>query len=364
MGMGGYDIFRSRGSGSVWETPDNMGFPINSTDDDRFFQPFNNDQNGYYSITTEYKKKNIFYLTLTNPGLNKIYELSGNYSLKDTVVTFDESNAIYLLDRITGDTLDTGYPDMFNGKYNFIVAPGKFRLIYTGPRGFYPQTIDTSVVINSPERIINLKDIVLDKKPAIIYEKLDLSDIPTVAAIDSSILIKNLRVYDVTENDLQDTTILYYTVQVMALYNPVDISYFRYVSDIKVFYSETDLFYRYTTGIFANKGDAYAHRDDLINKGYPDDLFIKKVTRMSGEKPVPSQKYYTIQLTATSVPVDIKTVFAGLKGVTETQEIDGKYHYLYGRYTSSTEANTVMQRKQIMEFKDAFVREITVLIKK
>ena len=41
-----------------------MGFPVNSTDDDRFFQPFNNDENGFYSITTGYKKKEIFYITL------------------------------------------------------------------------------------------------------------------------------------------------------------------------------------------------------------------------------------------------------------------------------------------------------------
>jgi hypothetical protein len=366
--MGGYDIFRSNGSGSVWESPENMGFPINSTDDDRFFQPFNNDQNGYYSMTTEYKKKDIFYITLTNPRLGRIYELSGNYSLKDTVVAYNESNAIYLIDKVSGDTLDTGYPDMFTGKYNFIVAPGKFRLIYTGPRGYYPQSIDTSVIMNSPSRVISLKDIILDKTPPIaepvVYEKLDLSDIPVVAKIDSSILIRNLSVFDVTENDIQDTTILYYTVQVMALYNPVDVSYFRFVSDLKVFYSETDLFYRYTTGIFTVKDDAYAHRDDLINKGYPDDLFIKKVTRMTGEKPVPSQKYYTIQLKATSEPVDIKTTFAGFKGVREMQEIDGMYHYLYGRYTSDTEARTVLQRKEIKEFSDAFVREIIVLIKK
>jgi hypothetical protein len=368
LGMGGYDIFRSIGSGSVWESPENMGFPINSTDDDRFFQPFNNDQNGYYSMTTEYKKKDIFYITLTNPRLGQIYELSGNYSLKDTVVAYNESNAIYLIDKVSGDTLDTGYPDMFTGKYNFIVAPGKFRLIYTGPRGYYPQSVDTSVVMNSPLRVISLKDIILDKTPPIagpvVYEKLDLSDIPVVAKIDSSILIRNLGVFDVTENDIQDTTILYYTVQVMALYNPVDVSYFRFVSDLKVFYSETDLFYRYTTGIFTVKDDAYAHRDDLINKGYPDDLFIKKVTRMTGEKPVPSQKYYTIQLKATSEPVDIKTTFAGFKGVREMQEIDGMYHYLYGRYTSDTEARTVLQRKEIKEFSDAFVREIIVLIKK
>ncbi|MCX6262519.1 MAG: hypothetical protein NTY95_17095, partial [Bacteroidia bacterium] len=66
-GMGGYDIFRSSGTGSTWKSPENLGFPINSTDDDKFFQPFNNDENGFYSITTDYKKKEIFYITLTNP---------------------------------------------------------------------------------------------------------------------------------------------------------------------------------------------------------------------------------------------------------------------------------------------------------
>jgi tetratricopeptide (TPR) repeat protein len=362
-GMGGYDIFRSNGSGTAWKSPENLGFPINSTDDDRFFQPFNNDENGFYSITTDYKKKEIFYITLTNPRLNRVYDLSGKYSLKDTVVIFDEKNAIYLIDKVTGDTLETGYPDRNTGKYNFIVAPGKFRLVYTGP-GYYPQSIDTTIAKNTPAGIIHLKDVLLDKNPPLVYEKIDLSDIPVVDQIDPNILIKNLRVYDVTENDQQDTSILYYTVQVMALYNPVDISYFKYVSDIKVFYNEVDLFYRYTTGIFKVKDEAYSHRDDLFRKGYPDDLFIKKVTRGTGEKAVPSQKYYSIQLKATSIPLDINDTFAGLKGVRETKEIDGMYHYLYGRYTSADEAKTVMQRKQIMEFKDAFVREISILIKK
>ncbi len=362
-GMGGYDIFRSRYSGRGWDDPENLGYPINSTADDRFFQPFNNDQNGYYSMTTDHNTEEIYYLTLTDPRLNRVYELSGNYRLKDTIVKYDESNSIYLIDKTSGDTLDTGYPADQTGHYNFLVTPGKFRITCTGS-GYYPQSIDTLIAFNQPSRTINLKDIILDKNPPVIYERLDLSNIPAVSAVDSSTIIRNLQVEDVTENDMLDTTILYYTVQVMALYNPVDISYFRYVSDIKVLYNAADLFFRYTTGIFKIKDEAYAHKSDLINKGYPDDLFVKKVTRLSGEKPVPSQKYYAIQLKALSVPIDRNNVFPGLKGVRETKEIDGMYHYLYGRYTSAAEANSAMKRKQIMEFKDAFVREIRVLNKK
>jgi hypothetical protein len=279
-------------------------------------------------------------------------------------MTFDETNAIYLLDRTTGDTLDTGYPDKFTGVYNFMVAPGSFRIVYTGPAGYYPQFADTAIMIDNPSRVIKMKDVILDKTPGAVYEKLDLTKIPVVREIEPERLVKDLAVLDVTDNDSQDTTILYYTVQVMALYNPVDISYFRYVNDIRVFYNDADYFYRYTTGVFNNKNDAYAHRDDLIRKGYPDDLFIKKVMKRSGEKPVSSQRYYTIQLKATKTPVDIKTTFAGLTGVRETKEIDGMYHYLYGRYSTSDEARTVMQRDRIMKFSDAFVREISVLNEK
>jgi len=78
---------------------------------------------------------------------------------------------------------------------------------------------------------------------------------------------------------IRDSDILYYTVQIMALYNPVDVSYFKYITDIRVMYNEQDKFYRYTTGMFQTKEEAYALKSELIRKGYPDDLFIKKVSK-------------------------------------------------------------------------------------
>jgi hypothetical protein len=366
-GMGGYDIYRSRGHGTKWGDPQNLGSPINSTDDDRFFQPFNNDQNGFYSIVTDYKQSDIFYLTLTNPDLNRVFEIRGVVSLRDTVVAYDENFAVTLINKLNGDTLQVSNPDGETGKYNFIVAPGQFRLIFSGPPGYYSQTVDTAVMADSHEKIVTLKDIVLEKyapeSKKGTYQKVDLSYIPEVAAIDSSILIRDMKVSDVTDDDSSDTTILYYTVQVMALYNPVDVTYFKYVSDIKVFYNEYDLFYRYSTGIFNNKADAYAHRDELIRKGYENDLFIKKVSRITGEIPVKNQKYYTIQLKATQTQLNVKAVFTGLDNIRVAKEIDGLYHYFLGRYTSYTEAKIAMEKPQVKKFGDAFVREIIVLVK-
>jgi hypothetical protein len=289
-GMGGFDIYRSTGNRTTWDTPQNLGSPINTTDDDRFFQPFNNDLNGFYSMVTDYKEKDIFYIRLTNADLNRIFEIRGKLSLRDTTVTYDETFTVTLINRVNGETIQVSNPEAGTGNYNFIVSPGKFRLLFSGPPGFYSQTIDTSVVAGLHEKIINIRDVILEKYPSApgstTYKKVDLSSIPNVESVDPSILIKDLKVSDITDDDFADTTILYYTVQVMALYNPVDITYFKYVNDIKVYYNKNDQFYRYSTGIFDSKDKAYAHRDYLISKGNENDLFIKKVSRITDESPV------------------------------------------------------------------------------
>jgi hypothetical protein len=92
-------------------------------------------------------------------------------------------------------------------------------------------------------------------------------------------LIRNLNVSDVGDLNIKDSDVLYYTVQVMALHNPVDVTYFKYISDMKVMYNDVDKFYRYTTGRFSTREDAYSLKLELIRKGYPEEIFIKKVSK-------------------------------------------------------------------------------------
>ena len=283
--MGGYDNFKSQKIGTVWKAPENLGYPLNTTDDDKFFQPVNNGANAYYSMTTDYKKKEIFYIGLGETRVDQIFEISGKYSLADTSFAFDKNYAINLINKTSGDTLDIGYPNKYTGRYSFIVDPGAFRIVYTGA-GYFTQVVDTTILQDNPATTINI-DITLKRdssvtiKPSgkIVYEKIDLSLIPEVASIDSNILITHMNVSDVGDINVRDSDVLYYTVQVMALHNPVDISYFKYINDMKVIYNDNDKFYRYTTGRFETREEADALRKELINKGYPDDIFIKKVSR-------------------------------------------------------------------------------------
>jgi len=285
--MGGFDNFKSQKIGTVWKTPTNLGFPLNSTDDDKFFQPINNGENAYYSMTTDYKKKEIFYLGLGNTDVNQLFEIKGKFSLKDTTVTFDENYSIHLINKTSGDTLDVGFPNKYTGLYNFSVAPGEFRLFYKG-FGYITQTIDTTILKDSPNLVLNI-DVSLERDTSIkikktilqsvVYDRINLALIPTISSVDTSMLIRNMNVSDVSDLTIKDSDVLYYTVQVMALHNPVDVTYFKYITDMKVMYNDIDKFYRYTTGRFPTREEAYSLRLELIRKGYPEETFIKKVSK-------------------------------------------------------------------------------------
>jgi hypothetical protein len=107
----------------------------------------------------------------------------------------------------------------------------------------------------------------------------DPADLPYLTHVDSSLLITNLRLRDVSERDEEiDPEVLYYTVQVMALYNPVDPVYFEF-AEISVFYNSEDKFYRYTTGTYSTRSAAYEELNRLLRLGYPNDIFVKKVYR-------------------------------------------------------------------------------------
>lgn len=67
-GMGGYDIFRSvyDSSSNKWSQPENLGYPINTTDDDIYFVLSGDGRHGYYASIKEdgLGEKDIYMITM------------------------------------------------------------------------------------------------------------------------------------------------------------------------------------------------------------------------------------------------------------------------------------------------------------
>ncbi|MGD9976678.1 MAG: hypothetical protein AB7S54_01960 [Bacteroidales bacterium] len=64
--MGGFDLFYSNRTASSWDTPKNLGYPLNTTDDDVFLFPVGNGNRGYLSkINPEGDgEEDIYYVTI------------------------------------------------------------------------------------------------------------------------------------------------------------------------------------------------------------------------------------------------------------------------------------------------------------
>ncbi len=83
--MGGFDIFSSElGTDGQWKEPQNIGYPINSTDDDLFFIPIDNGIGGYFSFAggnPNYGMNDIYYLNIFSDKNPRTVEIRGRVIL-------------------------------------------------------------------------------------------------------------------------------------------------------------------------------------------------------------------------------------------------------------------------------------------
>jgi tetratricopeptide (TPR) repeat protein len=65
--LGGYDLFRSElQSNNLWSIPENLGYPVNTPDDDIYYMPVGDGKSGYYSRFREsggYGREDIYKIT-------------------------------------------------------------------------------------------------------------------------------------------------------------------------------------------------------------------------------------------------------------------------------------------------------------
>ena len=274
--MGGYDIFVSqRQTDGSWGKPENIGYPVNTTDDDLFFNPVNNGKAGYLSMTESYKQLHIYRLEILPRGVTRDFSIRGTISLKDTVVELDEGFTASLLDVEKDLIVNLSYPDR-KGLYSISTKSGRYEVYFEGP-GY--ETHVENIVINEYARKSEfVVDVALNPMKKIEVQKWlrDSVSIQDMQLLDTAMVIRDLAVEDLGDVDI-DREVLYYTIQLMALMvRPVDVSYFSPLQNVRVILGK-DGFYRYTYGEYASIEAAGEIKQQLIDMGFSSDLWVKRV---------------------------------------------------------------------------------------
>lgn len=145
--IGGYDIlYSTRDEENKWSVPNNMGYPVNTTDDDVFYVTSLDGRRSYYSSGKAggFGEKDIYMITLPDVIVEKMALLKG-------VVTFDgtydvpPSANIQVTDLETGSLVGDFKPRQKTGSYIMILNPGKKnkRYLFTYSADTFQTVVDT-----------------------------------------------------------------------------------------------------------------------------------------------------------------------------------------------------------------------------
>lgn len=149
--MGGYDIFKTKQNESgEWSNPENLGYPINSVNDDIFFVIAADGKTGYYSSSREggYGGQDI-YKVLLKDEYEKLTVIRGEVIGKDNEPV---SAKITLIDLESASIQGIYKSKDGTGKFIMLVQPGKTYNYVIQADGYHPKTdeLDFDIKSNTP----------------------------------------------------------------------------------------------------------------------------------------------------------------------------------------------------------------------
>lgn len=227
--MGGYDIFCSVRNGS-WSKPVNMGFPINSTDDDIFFYPLRGGEIAYCArfIPEGAGKYDLVRMNIFTDKNPRKYQIKGLVTLPEETGKTVLYLALY--DKVKKDTL---LRKRFTGtEVAFETIPGQYEVYISSSDKKY-QAVPLLIKYGTKDTSLDLKiDLIEDKsqeaKPTVLLAKTEEKYISAPSDI------KKAQKYDALANanpvnlaavkEIKDSTVGTPTDSTISYQNPTDTS--------------------------------------------------------------------------------------------------------------------------------------------
>jgi hypothetical protein len=407
--MGGFDIFRSKiNEFGTWTKPENVGYPINTIDDDVFLAMTPDGKRAYFSSFREggFGKSDIYMMALPEAEEKPVTIVKGNVKtcksdINDVLITvFDKEN---------DDLIGLYKPNSKTGKYLFILPKGRnyyatyevngqekaieeffisnnadFQVIYKPISLIEGTPCDKTVVIGEDSEVKN-NDLYSGWKAAgytvvenIIFKinssqcekfKNNLSTLATYLKENPNTQVELIGYSDTQGPETYNLKLS--KKRALIVYNKlvhlgVDKSQMKYRGDGT---KNQITINNYNDGSYIWESLPYNRRVEInVSNDTKDKLKIVpvKVPVFYDKKAKPEDakkeinrldSIYTIQLGAYSTPVQRK-VFGNIKNV--QMYYTGKlYKYSSGEYKSEKEAKDELKRILDLGYSDAYIRKVS-----
>jgi hypothetical protein len=131
--MGGYDIFYSTLlPGGGWSVPKNIGYPLNTTDDDIFYDPVNKGFEGYFAKESPggFGKQDIYRIEVFSADHPRTFIVRGNVKVGDQANNVMDTVKISILNiKDPGQTVKV-QSEPKTGKYEFQLPQGNYQVVF------------------------------------------------------------------------------------------------------------------------------------------------------------------------------------------------------------------------------------------
>jgi outer membrane protein OmpA-like peptidoglycan-associated protein/tetratricopeptide (TPR) repeat protein len=402
--IGGYDVFlTSRQPDGSWTLPKNLGYPINTPDDDLNYIPEYGGRNAYFASAArgENGESGIYTmepLELGEPGFlastdgNTVHsrettplesELSekseteihginaGEFLvIKNIMFEFDQfmldDGAIQDVDRLC--MIMEQFPELSVEVIGHADAMGKEDYNLELSRKRARTVVDYLTGKEIANNRFIAKGVGEQENIAINYNP-DGTDNPAGRKLNRHVEVRLMNYEDerITVEEifvpehLRPKVDLNYSV-LLSTTAERDYNIPKILSQELIHEIQTDRSFIYTTGRYNKKADALNLVNTAVDKGFPGAKLIEKreldrIIRTESTLHDLSNKIYTIQIIAMSSPLDMD-YFIAIHGIKRIIGKDGIYRYVVGEFDTPEQALTALPGIKVIGYPDAFVMNL------
>ncbi len=274
--MGRLDVFYAQmNPDSTWSSPVNMGYPINTPDDDFFFLPSLNKSHAYYASSrfdNNFGGSDIYKVEFDSSFEGELAIIEGQVRRSDLA----QGPVRIMVTRMTDRQLVGDYrPDEKSGKYTLFLETGHE---YAIEEKTVNTTLDEAVIAVKPQMVYD--------SAAKIYSFSEIEMTPPLKRliVARSLSEQNKAAVAVIEQEIKQIKASpYFTIQVLALKRLPFFASFYLKSldedDIQVVKCK-DGFTRYLFGIYGDYTSAKKVQTNIREKGKFEDSFIRRLSEI------------------------------------------------------------------------------------